>query len=278
MKDYSPRKVNTWDEFRRVIGYFESKKDKYIFRGNRPERPLESSLDRAVRYYPPKLRDKKDVELKLLREFKRRFHQYSLDIPKDNDFLEWFSLMQHHGAPTRLLDFSYSIYIAAYFSLEHVGEECKGDNCFEIFAVRANWATKESSKKIPAALRETRFLSKLIDNSKKDLKNMKRCFMGSHPAKFACPFNPYRLTERLTLQKSVFMCPGNVRVGFEENLKSMRGWDKEENIQKITLKFCRDEVIRARGQLFDLNITRATLFPGLDGFAQSLRVNPPKFL
>jgi len=42
--------------------------------------------------------------------------------------------MQHHGAPTRLLDFSYSIYVAAYSAME----SADGDSA--LWAVDGLWA------------------------------------------------------------------------------------------------------------------------------------------
>jgi len=36
--------------------------------------------------------------------------------PRDNDPTKWWSLMQHYGAATRLLDWSYSPYVALYYA------------------------------------------------------------------------------------------------------------------------------------------------------------------
>src|SRR5436309_276549 len=38
--------------------------------------------------------------------------------------LEWLALMQHYGAPTRLLDFSYSFWIALFFAFEAAEDDC----------------------------------------------------------------------------------------------------------------------------------------------------------
>ena len=76
----------------------------------------------------------------------------------------------------------------------------------------------------------------------------------------------------------MFMCPGNIGTPFEENLKGLEGWKNKKNIMKIILKFNKTKIIEARERLYDLNITRATLFPGLGGFAESLKVYPPKTL
>jgi hypothetical protein len=46
--------------------------------------------------------------------------------------------MQHHGAPTRLLDFTYSIYVAAYFALESADADAA------VWAVNAPWALRTS--------------------------------------------------------------------------------------------------------------------------------------
>src|SRR5205823_7935870 len=60
----------------------------------------------------------KRVEQHLLRQFQRRLHQYVSVIPEVDDTLEWLALMQHHGAPTRLLDWTKSPFVAVYFAVE----------------------------------------------------------------------------------------------------------------------------------------------------------------
>jgi hypothetical protein len=70
------------------------------------------------------------------------------------------------------------------------------------------------------------------------------------------------------------MCPGDVTLPFEENLCFLSGWKDKKNIRKIIIP----EQLRRKAldKLSDMNISRATLFPGLDGFARSLKVSMPK--
>ena len=67
----------------------------------------------------------------MLRKFRGFAHHYLLCRPDGGDLLEWRALMQHHGAPTKLLDCTYSFPVAAYFAAR------EADTDFAIWA--SNW-------------------------------------------------------------------------------------------------------------------------------------------
>jgi hypothetical protein len=78
----------------------------------------------------------------------------------------------------------------------------------------------------------------------------------------------FKLNERLTVQRGVFLAPGDVTVSFVDNLTALTGWDFESNVTCFTIR--PDRISKLSEELRDANINDATLFPGLDGFTKSL--------
>lgn len=106
--------------FTQLHQQFELYDPKYtIYRGvSSIEHKLISTLGR--------LKLKKDdsfdaVEKKVLNVFKERALPFLTTTP-DNDW-EWLALAQHHGLPTRLLDWTRNPLVAAYFSVKNDSDE-----------------------------------------------------------------------------------------------------------------------------------------------------------
>jgi hypothetical protein len=168
--------------------------------------------------------------------------------------------MRHFGAPTRLLDWTYSFFVALYFACEQAkaSQECT------IWALDSKWCRHRSEELAPSIRSgDSTWPPPTVDQL---VSFMHRLSCLNEP--FVYPVNPFYLNERLVVQQGVFTWPGTIRVSFEENLVAMG--DTHNNIYKIDIA---PKAVRAcLYELHRMNISRATLYPGLDGFSSSLNI------
>ena len=158
----------------------------WLYRGQRSAKwPLQTALERCCDRRSIRKADRRDVERRLSREFRRAYHHYSSHVPAKASTLEWLALMQHHGAPTRLLDFTYSIYVASYFALE------ESDGASAVWGIDGPWALDESIKLFErAGASEARGLAKPYEED--DDQVFSRVFLSERVPRCVCPQNPFR--------------------------------------------------------------------------------------
>jgi hypothetical protein len=132
--------------------------------------------------------------------------------------------MQHHGAPTCLLDFTYSLYTATYFAVETTNVDAAA------WAVNFRWAVQAASQRFldegKDEARLAEFSNPLFDERRETHANY--LFVEDPLVRLVFPVNPFRLNERLRTQKGIFLMPGDVRATFQDNLEAMPGHESNK--------------------------------------------------
>lgn len=265
---YQIIRINRFDDLPRDLSNLPNKGKDWIFRGHQSATwELSTSFERAARRFGhPPGKDWWAMEAGLMRQFQRRAHHYLATPPSKKSWLEWLALMRHYGAPTRLLDWSYSYYVAAFFALERADGPCA------VWAIDADWMAKRCERRLPA--KEWKRWSD--DKNMEQEGTFESLFLRSRTTKtsYAVAVNPMRLNERHSVQQGIFTFAGDLARTFEENLASLFDGVKlpSDRFRKYVLDFDLAERSEAILKLSRMNISSTSLYPGLDGYARSLQV------
>jgi hypothetical protein len=283
---YTPDVARTWedieDRHRRYSCPAPGSGCYWIFRGDKACSTLETKLERAFEDYAVPDARKAQYEMEMIREFQRKGGLYLENEPDKDDVLEWLALMRHYGAPTRLLDWTYSFYVAVFFAL---ADDLDG----AVWAFDA--AAVNSSERVKSAIRAGGGGERLHELQQRlagmdniltvrrrwekldDLAVVAYLLLAEEPMPLVFVVNPFRLNRRLIIQQALFLISGDICRPFVENLRQSYNHDDaalRAHLHKIVLKPDKKERNRILRELRGMNISTEVLFPDLSGFAQSL--------
>jgi hypothetical protein len=270
-KYYTDVTIRNWPELLNHNSKLFSKGDLWTFRDQRKYSwDLKTSLEKSLEDYDISLKFAKEKEIGLLRRFKRQYFHFDNYLPEDDDYIFWLSIMQHHGCPTRLLDFTYSIFIALFFAIEQISmkDDSFSDGGFEtsIWAIKSQWLKNKFIKMVKPKIK--RMIKNDINLKKKE--TAKEILNSNYDC--IININPLKLNERLIIQQGLFCIPLNVNIPFMDNLKSsINDVSDLVNIQKIKVVLTKQFLQEIYVELHRMNINRSSLFPGIEGFSQYLK-------
>jgi hypothetical protein len=224
---------------------------------------LLTSLDRLGGLKPP--HSKRNLEAHILRNFIRYSRPHLPTAPVN----EWEVLVaaQHHGVPTRLLDWTYSPLVAAHFAT--INPHADRDHA----VWRLDWQQVHRAFDLPK-------LALLIEDLERTFGNEGRAFTpwtlfetsdaadGGHarPRPFACMIEPPSLDARIIAQAAVFTLCSDTSRSFDAFLE---GHGLASALTKFVIP--QSEAARFRDQLDLVGIDERRVFPDLDGVAEGLR-------
>jgi hypothetical protein len=267
--------VTTWGDLQRELfeGSLNTSIDRYrspfVFRGlSDKSYPLETSLMRLGGGF-----------WKLERHILRNFRKYAQSVAGElGSFWHLLAIAQHHGLPTRLLDWTYSPYVALHFATA-------SHNKFDVDGVI--WAVnfQEAHERLPKVLREMleyegaqAFTVELLTNIKPEkrvttaeesafhefVETLNQFDQLSDNGEFLLFFEPPSIDDRIVNQFALFSVMPNSQRRIDEWLI-----ENPDLLRRIIIPAefkweCRDK-------LDQCNITERVLFPGLDGLSSWLR-------
>jgi FRG domain len=195
------------------------------------------------------------------RHLLRNFRKYALPSSTMADSpWNWLALAQHHGLPTRLLDWTHSPYVALHFATEAVEQYGTDGVVWCLDYTRTNRFLPEpfqrALKREGSDLLTVEMLSRVTPTL--------QAFDRLSSSVFVALWEPPSLDERIVNQYALFSLLSSPKTPLDTWLKQHPDCYRRI-ILPASLKW------EIRDKLDQANITERVLFPGLDGLCRWLK-------
>ena len=201
--------------------------------------------------------EKIPIEMQLLRLFQKYSHNIAAH---ETSTWNWLALAQHHGLPTRLLDWTVSPYVALHFLTAQSQFDASDGAIWRVDIFEANKYLPELLMNILIEEGTSTFTAAMLDRTVTSLEQ----FQGLSKTDFLVFFEPPSLDARIVNQYAIFSMMPNPLSKLDEWLNT-----HPEIATKIIVP--RELKVEVREKLDQLNITERMLFPGLDGLSAWLK-------
>jgi hypothetical protein len=197
--------------------------------------------------------------------FKRQgFLQLVPDIRLPQNDVEWYFLMQHHGAPTRLLDWTDGALLGLYFALRnhpHINKElCQHEiNDAAMWVLDPVWLNRKSM--------QNGYTEGVLLYDWPEIEPwFPKPFLETLHVKNPIAIDPPHVARRVAVQHSRFTVHGTDKNGIETVAAENPG---DCRLEKIPI--AKDKIPSISADLATCGIVETTIFPDLEGLSRQLK-------
>ena len=250
--------VNSWNELVNEVYHDAWKPQLGRFRSDYAFRGLSDCRYQLKNSFLRNCGENPGLEYHILRNFRKYARTSEPNLT--NTLLRSLVLAQHHGLPTRLLDWTYSPFIAMHFATSNTDKFNIDGVIWKVDFVQVNRLTPEPLKTLLQKEQCNVFTVEMLESKFPDLQNFDE-IIGPENVIF---FEPPSLDDRIVNQYALFSLMSN-------NMSVFDNWlgDNTQLYRRIIIPAGLKWEIRDK--LDQANITERVLFPGLDGLASWLK-------
>lgn len=253
MSEVTTFTVGSWGELQEIL-YFDSWSESlnrfrsgYVYRGmDDSSYDLSTSLNRLG-------------ESHLERHLLRNFRKYSQMPDEGGSIWNWMALGQHHGLPTRLLDWTYSPYVALHFATADFELYDRDGFIWAVNYVNSMEYLPDQLKSIIDAEGSHIFTAEMLDKATNSIEGLSKLKKEA----FAIFLEPASIDQRIVNQYAVFSMMSDPDL-------LLNNWLLQKEIKQFRIVIPAELKWEIRDKLDQSNINERVLFPGLDGLAKWL--------
>lgn len=251
-------KVTHADSFNSTLRRYRSP---FAFRGMCGDWPLSTSIQRLN--HP--LDTLRNIERAMFRNFKK--YAYADLDPSTSDW-KWLAVAQHHGLPTRLLDWTFSPFVAMHFATNELD---KMDNDGVIWMVNFDLVRGRLPSSFRRALAKHYAMTFSVEMLEED-DDLKHPFVFEQTEGMQDPFvmffEPPSLDPRIVNQWGLFSFMNRLDLRLDEWLAALEP-QRKRMVRKVIIEAEAKWEIRDR--LDGMNMSERVIMPGLDGLSTWLK-------
>jgi hypothetical protein len=234
--------VLTWDAYKTWVSGLVKDKMSFYCRGHANDSwKLQTSFHREANLCSINLLQYLDTVIPEIHYHISAIRDEIIDLRKEEEFGAFLALIQHHGFPTPLLDWTLSPYIAAYFAFKEVNDQLPASANVKIYVFDYVEWTRNFQQ--PLNLRDITM-------------------------KYVSVLRPYaRFNPRIISQQSTFTV---TNVDDMEAYITDRSFEKKKTFLYTALLSVKEKPHILR-ELNLMGINDMTLFPSIDGICRTLK-------